>query len=1223
VPLSTRTTVELAVLGPLAIHDSGRSIVLAGAKERGVLAFLLLRANEVVPAERLIDALWPDDPPATARNSLQVRISHLRGLLGANRIETVRNGYGVNASADELDLLRFRSLVLQGREARAESDPAAAAAKLSDALALWRGEVLPEFCQNPVFRLEIGPLDEERLLAFEAWADVELELDRADELVPQLQAAVADNPLRERLMGQLMLALYRAGRQAEALHAFSEARRRLVDELGLEPGPLLADLQQRILVQDPELAPHRRIQPRSVKTPLRRNLTVAVVSFSVSNHLDPEVAIRRLEEARTRATARLGERGAITSIFSGGVVAAFGLPATREDDPLRAVEVLLTLAEGGEVKVALDSGIALATDDELLDDRVVAEIRALADAAQPGEVVVGAGARTLLGGAVELRDSVVISFDPTVEAIPRNLDAPLIGREHEFARLRDALEWSAKNRRAHLVTVLGPAGIGKSRLARELVTTVGDEATVLTGRCLGYGGGAFWPLAEMAREAVGGTSPEAFLAPLEGVDDRRSIIEQLTAALGTGSGVRAEDAFWAFRKLFGALAAKRPLVLLFENLHWGEEHLLDFVEELVARGDESPMLAICLARPDLLEKRSSWGGGRLDAESIHLAPLSRASSEELIHVLAQSARDDARTRILTRAEGNPLFIEQLVAFAEDDPDAPPDAIPASIHGVLAARVDRLPSTERTLLQRASIVGLDFSLGDAAALSSGTMSTEEAAVAARQLVRKELLRRAGSDERSAEHYRFRHILIHDVIYGSVLKSTRAELHERFARLLESELDKRASEVQEIIGYHLERSFGLRKELDPTARGVRALADEAGRHLAAAGRREVNRSDMLVAIDLLERAKVLLAHDSPERGDVLGALATVYQNCGDLNVARKYWQEASALAERRSDTDLAALVRIADLAIRLETGESFSARDLVVLASAINRGLSDSAPHASRVKYFLAWAHALVGELREAERVINEATATGSYAADPRRLLPSLWLEGPDHVDQVIARCDQLLRAQALPRTAASCFRAVALARAMKGEFAAARKLCGRNRGILEELGLAVLHPASAYIDATVELLAGNHEVAGQILERGLQELSQLGETLHAASLAALLARALLEQGRDDELASLLASRHENSAIEISSRVHFRAVRARLLVRRGFDSEARRFGSEAVELADGTESPEIQAVARLDLAQVLTDCGLRQAARVLVRQASGLYERKGNLVGVSRARSMLTL
>ena len=767
---------EFALLGPLVVHHSGHVLSLAGAKERGVLAFLLLRANETVPADRLIDALWPTDPPASARNSLQVRVSHLRKVLGADRIETLRNGYRLSVSPDELDLLRFRGLVASAGRAREEGNLLVAAEQFADALALWRGDVLPEFASNTSFRAELAPLEEERLRAFEAWADAELELGRGDELVSDLQAAVEANPLRERMMSQLMLALYQADRQVDALEAYGHARRRLVHELGLEPGPLLADLHQRILEHDPDLrpAPRRRAQDSS---PSRRNVTVVVAAPVLSSEADPEVAERSLEAGRDLARTLLEEHGGVVSASAGGVIGAFGLAAAAEDDPHRAVRAAQELARAN-LRVGLDSGVALVFGREFTDAGFISRVLRLADAAGPGDVILGAGSRQALGSAVEVSGSRLLSFDPTAEPIARRFDAPLIGRAKEFKRLRDAFDWAATTRTSHLVTILGPAGIGKSRLARELIGAVESDATVLTGRSLAYGSGAFWPLAEMVKQAAGDTTPEALLGLLADLEDRQSVVDQLAAALGTGSGMRAEDAFWAFRKLFGALAVKRPLVLVFEDLHWAEDRLLDFVEELVERTEGVALLVVCLARPDLLEKRTGWGGGKLDAEAIQLAPLSKSSSDELIRVLG--AAEETRGQIVARAEGNPLFVEQLVALAAEEPDALSDAIPFSINAVLAARIDRLPVDERSLLESASIVGLEFSLSAVAALAA---SDEDLAAVARRLVRKELLRPAGPDIRGRDDYRFGHILIRDVVYASVLKATRAELHEKFARWLE--------------------------------------------------------------------------------------------------------------------------------------------------------------------------------------------------------------------------------------------------------------------------------------------------------------------------------------------------------------------------------------------------------------------------------------------------------
>ena len=507
---STRTGVRFGVLGPLVIHVDGREVHLAGAKERGVVAFLLLRANEVVTTERLMEALWPCDPPATARNSLQVRVSHLRKVLGAGRIERT-HGYRLTLTAGELDLFVFRELVAEARREREEGASVHAAEHLAEALALWRGDPLPEFGENVVFRVELGRLEEERLAAFEAWVDAELDLGRARELLPELEAAAAENPLREQLMGQLMVALYQAGQQAAALETYGQARNRLVEELGLEPGPLLGDLYQRILRQDPTLSPPPRPATRSTSPPLRRHVTVVVASFTPGSEDDPEAAGRRLDEARARAKSVLRVTERLTSPVGAGIVGTFGLPASTEDDPLRAVQAASELSQAAEVSVAVDTGLVLASDSALVDDRFVAALMRLADDVRAGDVVVGSGARGALGDAVEVAGSVLVSFDPTAEAIPRHFDAPLIGRETELERLQESFRWASRNRSSHLVTVLGPAGIGKSRLARELLSSVADEATVLVGRCLPYGSGAFWPLAEMVKQAAGDTTPEALL----------------------------------------------------------------------------------------------------------------------------------------------------------------------------------------------------------------------------------------------------------------------------------------------------------------------------------------------------------------------------------------------------------------------------------------------------------------------------------------------------------------------------------------------------------------------------------------------------------------------------------------------------------------------------------------------------------------------------------------
>jgi DNA-binding SARP family transcriptional activator/tetratricopeptide (TPR) repeat protein len=1210
---------EFGLLGPLVVRERGHELALAGAKERGVLAFLLLRANEVVPAERLIDALWPDDPPATARNSLQVRISHLRKVLGQSRIDTLKSGYCLTASFEEVDLLLFRRLVADARRLRDEGDLNEAGEKLGEALVLWRGDVLPEFVGNPLFRLEIGPLEEERVAAFELWADAQLELGGGSELVPELQAAVAANPLRERLMGDLMLALYRAGRQSEALAVYADSRRRLVEELGLEPGPMLADLQQRILTQDPALAASGR-EPRRAVSPARRNLTVVLVPLPVSAEKDPEVVERTLATNRERVSAVFAELGVAVSVKANVVIAAFGLPASREDDAHRAIRTAGRLSQEG-MRVAVDTGVALATETEILDSRLIAHLEELVGTAEAGSVVVGKGVQAALGASIETSGSRLVAFDDAAEPIPRRYDAPLIGRDREFERLREAFDWALRNRSSHLVTVLGPAGIGKSRLARELAEVVAGEAGVLSGRCLSYESGAFWPLAEMVKQAAGDTTPEALHRLLADIEDRRPIVDQLAAALGTGQGMRAEDAFWAFRRLFLALAAERPLVLVFEDLHWADERLFDFVEELVERTEGVPLLVLCLARPELVEERPGWGGAGLNAESIQLAPLSDESSHELIRVLGDRVAEDARRRIAARAEGNPLFIEQLVALTLDEPEAPSDTIPISIQSVLAARFDRLPSKERELLERASIVGLEFSLAGVAALGRNTVSRTELSPIAQRLVRKDLLRLGEPHARNSEAYRFRHILIRDVVYTSILKATRAELHERFARWLEQDQEQ-GSEVDSLIGYHLEAAYLFLKELAPDDKRLAGLADEAGERLTYAGADEIGSSSLTRGSELLERALGLLSEDSSGRGSALAWLSYAFRLRGRMEEAKKCVVEGFAWAEARQDEPLRAFLTLADLQLKLHRDPAFSVEDFVA-GSAQALDLSRRTPqhpYIARIQGTLAWAYALLGRHQVAVDLI-ESVGPHEHMAELNKLLPSLWLGGAFPVADAARRCEALLAEDPAPRTRASCYRSLATLWAMRGDFATARRLCELDRQILDDLGMEAMREATTSVAAAVELLADQAEAAERMLGRSIRKLETLGAAMHATGLGAQRARALLLLGRDDEGWATLNSLNETLARDIVQRIDMRGVRALLLARRGELEASELAAREAVSMADATDSPDLRAVARVDLGRVLAASGRRSQARSVFADALRLFDLKGNVVDAGRTRRLI--
>ena len=1222
---------EFRILGPLAVHIGGRVTDLGGLKQRMLLALLLTRANESVSLDYLVDTLWEDSPPARARNALQVYVSRLRKALAPDRITTTGGGYSLVVGPDEFDLGRFRALVQDGRRARAEGDPSLASELLTEGLALWRGSPLPEFSASHVFAAEIARLEDERLAALEDRIEADLDLHRHAEVVPELESLVARHPLRERLVAQLMLALYRCGRQAEALETFRCARRALVEELGLEPGRLLSELQQQILVQDPTLEPARPAKRAAAVRPSRRRVTLLLAGLSLTPGLDPEVAARVLAKAREAVRAVLrGYEVVIEEPLGDAVLGAFGLPAAHEDDALRALRAAADLPSALEdielgLRVAIDTGDVLATEDRLADDQIAGWMMKLKEAAGDGEIVIGEGTRRLVRGAVDLRESVVpgvwkvVGFDPTAEAIERHFDTPLVGREAELERLREAFDWVVSTQSAHLLTVIGPAGIGKSRLARELGELLGADARVLIGRCLEYGSGAFWPLAEVVKQAAGGASRVALEGVFEGQDDAKLVVDQLTAALGTAEGTSAEDAFWAFRRLFAALARERPLVLVLEDLHWAEMRLLDFVEELIEREEDSAILVLCLARPELLEQRPSWGAGRLDAESIQLEPLSTASSEALIELLESDVPGEARSRILQRAEGNPLFIEQMVALLAEDPDAAKEGIPPSIQAVLAARLARLADEERALLECASVVGLEFSLRGVADLLSGPEG-ENVSEILRRLVRKELVRPAGPEIR-AERFRFRHILIRDAVYDSVLKSRRAELHERFARSLDRGFEG-VIEVEEIIGYHLERAYELRKELDPEDEGLEQLATEAGEWLVTAGGSHLDRSDIMAGIDLLSRGVKLLPDEGSLKGGALAELAYAFRLTGQWDLARQHIGDGLAVAKRQGDEPLDAYLCVSELQLRLHTQSDFTVEEFARVASLSLESLQDRGPslYAAHVRGALAWPYALQGQSQRAEELIDAIDP--QYARlEVRKLLPSLWLHGPLPVTRAVEKCEALLAEQPAPRTVASCYRSLAQLRAMTARFGEARLLVERDRLMLEELGLPVFAAATSWVNGAVELLAGEPGIAEKVLRAGLERLLRLENSLYSAAVAALLARALYEQEKPDEALSMIHFAGQGPHHDVAVRVGWRGIRAKLLAREGRIVEAARLVQEAVRIARTTDSPDLCGDALADEGDVRLLINDPAAAFEAFESAEVLYREKGNFVSAERTRLRL--
>ena len=830
---------RFGILGPLQVVDGGgRELTVGGSKPRAVVAILLLHAGEAVSSDRLVEDLWSGEPPASAAKSLQVHVSRLRAALaigsgGEDRLLTTAGGYLLRVESGELDAERFERLLEEGEALIAVGSPERAVATFGSALELWRGGPLCDFEYDSFAQPEIARLSELRAVALEQRIAAELALGRDGPVIGTLERLVREHPYRERLRGQLMLALYRTGRQAEALVAYRDARSALVDKLGIEPSVELRQLHRAILAQDGSLL--QQLATRAAPAPaaeeprdatsgapdvvgvgdpgvdtstggavtvverpeapsVTRRKVVTVLfcdvtgSTALGEELDPE-ALHELMSRCWRELRMVIERhgGTVDKFVGDAFTAVFGVPQVREDDALRAVRAAAEIRERlaalpADVRVALsfrtavNTGLVLVGEGEdLAIGDAVNLAAALGQAAGPGEIVLGEETVRLVRDAVQVepleplvkRKSVSVRafrlslVDPLAPGIKRHFETPLVARDRELGVLHAAWERAVNESGCLLFTLLGAAGVGKSRLVSELFASLGDAATVLSGRCLHYGEGiTFWPLIEAL--ATVAKPAEAVLELLQ-----------------SGGAATPEELFFAIRRLLESLALERPVILHVDDLQWGEPMLLDLLDHVAELSRGAPILLLCTARPELLEDRPAWGGGKLNATTVLLAPLAASQCETLLDQLDGDLDSEVRARVIAASEGNPLFLEEMVALACERGTL---VVPSSIQALLAARLDHLPVEERELLEHGAVEGEVFHRTSLLALS-GKQPPAMLDLQLSGLVRKELIRPHPPTLEGDEAFYFRHVLIRDAAYDGLPKAIRAQLHQRFADWLD--------------------------------------------------------------------------------------------------------------------------------------------------------------------------------------------------------------------------------------------------------------------------------------------------------------------------------------------------------------------------------------------------------------------------------------------------------
>ncbi|HZQ89597.1 MAG TPA: adenylate/guanylate cyclase domain-containing protein [Gaiellaceae bacterium] len=994
-----------------------------------------------------------------------------------------------------------------------------------------------------------------------------------------------------------------------------------------------------------------------------------------------EVMSRYFDEMRG-ALERHG--GTIEKYIGDAIMAVFGLPRLHEDDALRAVRAAADMRDrlaalnveleahwGVTIgnRTGINTGEVVAGDpasgQRLVTGDTVNTAARLEQAAPTNEILLGDATYRLVRHAVEVEPVEPLELKGKAERVPafrlvairdaetveRRYDRPLVGRTRELELLDDALSVARRDRVCRLVTVVGEAGAGKSRLLEEVARRLGGDGRLVRGRCLPYGRGiTFWPLLEIAREAAGigdEHTPEqarAKLLELTGPDGADAVA-RVASAIGLADGDSPlDEVFWGARRFFELVAAREPLVIAFEDIHWAEGALLDLIEHLVATSAGAPLVVLCAARPDLFEVRPGW---REHGTTIELERLTDEESALVAENLLGSAElpEAARQRIVAAAEGNPLFVEQLLAMLIDDGALREEdghwvatgellelALPGTIQALLTARLDLLSPQQRAVIEPASVIGLVFEREAVSELVAEAVRPgldEHLA----ELTRKQLVRPQPGD---SSVFRFHHILVRDAAYQGILKRTRASLHERFADWAErvNRERSRETEFEEILGYHLEQARMCLADLGPLDEHGRAVGRRAAMFLAAAGRRAFGRGDMAAAANLLRRAAALHPEQSRERIELLPDLAEAMQDAGEFAWAQLYADEARTGAAALGDPVLEADAILTGLLVQHHV-----TTDLDAWRAEVERETSRIIPmldeETSPIVLAKAWrmvsyVHGTVCRWEETalanQRAMHHARVAGDRSREARAASGYAhalgW--GPSSVPDAIGRLEEIL-ANGLSNGRAEAIVLLMLGQlhAMATRFDEGRELCERARRLIEDRGGGVLaHALSIAGPARVELLAGRTDAAEELLRRDFDDLTALEENYYRPLVAAVWAQALFDLGRHDEAEAATRTADElGTPDDVETQAVWRSVRAKVLARRGEGGEALALAEQAVALLRETDAPVMQADALLDLADVLAVAGRTEEAVAAAVEARLRYGLKGDLVGAARAEACL--
>jgi class 3 adenylate cyclase len=1244
----TLQTVELGVLGPLQVRQYGLPVAIPGAKPRAILTMLGLHGGSVVSADTLLELLWGDDPPRTAAKALQTHISSLRRTLGDGFVLTA--GTGWTLSTTEIDATLYKSSVRHGRDAVAAGGTSQAVVRFDEALVLWRG--VPELPDGSRGTSEKTRWIEGHAALVEDRADALLATGRAAEIIGDLEAAIADAPLRERRWGQLMLALYRAGRQGEALGAYQRARSLLAKELGVDPGPDLRRLEAAIVAQDD-----------SLEIPVSQQLTVVTraVTFLLTDiegstaawEVDADamaVALARhdelVEQVVTSRGGRLvktrGEGDATFSVFdrpSAAAVAAIDLQEAIRHEPWALVEPL-------RIRVALHTGEVELRDGDYFGRAVnrAARLRSLAAGGQilcsgataelvidtlPDDVVLAdLGMRQLKNLArpehvFDLRlenadDSRDLTTDAAMERpeLPAVLagPGPFVGRGPELERLLSAWQ-TTLDVGTGAVLIAGEPGVGKTRLAGEWSRHAYEQgAVVLYGRCDEDLGAAYQPFAEALRSLVpclgasrlrGLRGVEALLPLVPGLADA---LPDLAAPSRAGPDTERYALFDAVVATFGVASASAPVVLILDDLHWAAKPTLLLLRHLLRFGERARVLIVGTYRSTDLDRSHPLAAMLADLHrdgSASRLALSGLDEGDVTAYVAEAGYDDEELAraLATVTGGNPFFlIEALRHVHESGGRWDPSTLPQGVREAVSRRLSQLPAETNKALAAAAVVGSHFGLALVESVVGGDLvdAFDEAS-------------RAGIViEEPGGRYRFNHAIVRQSLLAELASVRRMRLHQKIAATLETAPGADDEFLAELAYHYFECAWA--GNAVKAVEYCRRAADQAMARLAYEGAADLYGK----AWHALEEIDDELPDRDDQQAELLVARCEALLAAGDVASATG---AVSQLLEAAGDSDrLAAWGACFERQLSMLTDpERLDEIESAVSAAAETLAGLDDAAGEAKAHTVRAGCLARLGRIGDCETALDQALTAARRAGEHRRVnavlaqapLAALW--GPNPVPRAGGRCLDVVRLLRIttgsPVVEATSTRCQGVLDAFRGRAAAGRQLIDSARRTVTELGMRHARLEVDQFAGIVELVADDPAAAEPHLRQAYNGFRRMGLDVDTAETAALLARACLALDRDAEADELCAESERLAGHALKASIAWRTVRAQLLSRGGAHDDARRMAEDAVAMAGRTDALVDHGDACLALATVLGAADDTAGARVAADQAVGLYERKG--------------